>query len=112
MSFPAPIITPHFDPPSGFFNMTRAVNRDDVDTLSSRSTPRMGHLLLSHPSPVSSCDCQSHGRKEITMKLMESLRSELLEVRSQARVFKKRSKEGEIGPEEIEGKFQQEIAIL
>ncbi|KAK4415542.1 hypothetical protein Salat_2661600 [Sesamum alatum] len=37
LSFPAPILTPRLEPKAGVFNMSRTINRSEVELLSSRS---------------------------------------------------------------------------
>ncbi|KAK4417205.1 hypothetical protein Salat_2546100 [Sesamum alatum] len=50
--FPAPVLTPRMDPQAGAFNMSKAVNRADVEVLTPRTFIDIGNLVLSNASVV------------------------------------------------------------
>ncbi|KAK4438105.1 hypothetical protein Salat_0144600 [Sesamum alatum] len=50
LAFLAPVLTPHMDPQVGAFNMSKAVNRADVEVLTPRTFTSISNLILSNAS--------------------------------------------------------------
>ncbi|KAK4435240.1 hypothetical protein Salat_0687300 [Sesamum alatum] len=97
--FPAPVINPRMDPQAGAFNMSKALNRADVEVLTPRTFRGIRNLVLSHAFVIPATVTTMVEKYAYSLRNGEMLRRELQEtkafIRAQCAEFEEQARERE-----------------
>ncbi|KAK4426464.1 hypothetical protein Salat_1415000 [Sesamum alatum] len=107
-AFPALVLTLRMDPQARAFNMSKAINRADVEVLTPRTFTGIGNLVLSHASIPAAITAMVE-KYSYTLKNCEMLRRELQEAKA---YVQGRCAEIETLSQERESKLKEELEAL